>query len=599
MIPAGHTDLVLPAFAEEWGLPGITAVAVLMSWLVWRAIRIALNAPDEYGVFLGLGLALLIALEMLLISAGALGAIPLTGIASPFLSSGNSAMIANFLIFAIILAISARASDRAVSAPFARPVRAICVLLGAASLVLLGKVASVQAVHDEELLARDVMVYQADGVKRAQHNPRLNSLAQSLPRGHICDRNGVVLAESAAGMRRYPYARATAHLIGDLRTGENFAATNSSLIEDDQNATLRGYASYSELASLVRYRHQPDHPGIAALHARNRDVRTTVDIRLQERVVETLDRRLRALGRRNGAAVVMNASSGDVLALASAPGPPLDGRSSEPDALLDRARYGQYPPGSTFKLVTAVAALRRDPGLVRARYRCGALRGGRVGARIAGWNRPIRDDAGDPAHGSPDMTRALAVSCNAWFAQLGVFGSGAETLYETARMLDLPAGDSAQWKLMLPFAAMGQGPVLVTPFKLARISAAVASEGVMPQGRWLLGDANTRTDAPRRILDEGQARFLADSMRAVVTTGTGRSAMAGLDVQVAGKTGTAQTNGEAHSWFTGFAPYDAPPAERIAFAVVVEHGGYGARAAAPIAREIIVAARDLGIIAAR
>ena len=73
--------------------------------------------------------------------------------------------------------------------------------------------------------------------------------------------------------------------------------------------------------------------------------------------------------------------------------------------------------------------------------------------------------------------------------------------------------------------------------------------------------------------------------------------MAGLDVAVAGKTGTAQTgSGEPHSWFTGFAPFDAPAAERIAFAVVVEHGGYGARAAAPIARELIEAARDLGIL---
>jgi peptidoglycan glycosyltransferase len=141
--------------------------------------------------------------------------------------------------------------------------------------------------------------------------------------------------------------------------------------------------------------------------------------------------------------------------------------------------------------------------------------------------------------------------------------------------------------------------VLITPFKLARVSAAIASGGVMPQGRWLPEQTNMRNDPPRRVLNEADARFLADAMRAVVTSGTGRAAMAGLDVQVAGKTGTAQTNGEAHSWFTGFAPYDAPPSDRIAFAIVVEHGGYGARAAAPIAREIIAAARDLGIIAKR
>jgi peptidoglycan glycosyltransferase len=75
--------------------------------------------------------------------------------------------------------------------------------------------------------------------------------------------------------------------------------------------------------------------------------------------------------------------------------------------------------------------------------------------------------------------------------------------------------------------------------------------------------------------------------------------MSGLEVQVAGKTGTAQTEGEPHSWFTGFAPFDAGPDGRIAFAVVVEHGGYGARAAAPIAREIVEAAREIGLIRKR
>ena len=397
------------------------------------------------------------------------------------------------------------------------------------------------------------------------------------------------------GVRRYPFPRETAHLLGNVRTRENFAASNSSLIEDDQNAALRGYSGYDELATLVRFRHQPGHPGIAALQARDRDLHATIDIRLQQRVIEALERGLRAVGRRSGAAVVLDASSGDVLALASAPAPPLEG-SSQPDELLDRARYGRYPPGSTFKLVTALAALRKDPSLAHARYRCSALGHGRVGANIPGWNRPIRDDAGDPAHGTPDMARALAVSCNAYFAQLGALGTGSAALLDTARLLMLPVENTAEWKQMLPFSAMGQGPVVVSPFQLARVSAAIASGGLAPQGRWLEGTGNPRTDPPVRIISEDGAQFLASAMRAVVTQGTGRSAMAGLDVQVAGKTGTAQTEGEPHSWFTGFAPFDAPPGKRIAFAVVVEHGGYGARAAGPIAKEIVRAARDIGVI---
>ncbi len=599
MIPAGHTDLVLPSFAEEWGLPGVFLVAGLIGWLVWRSLRAALAAPDDFGVFLGVGLATLLATEMLLISAGVLGALPLTGVVSPFLSSGNSAMLMNFFICAVILGISARSSSVSAAAiPFRRPVRILGLLLGAGCVVLLAKAVSVETLHDTDLVGRDVQVFQADGVKRPQHNPRLNSLAQSLRRGTVFDRNGVVLAETTDGTRRYPFARETTHVVGNLRTRENFGAPNASLIESDQNGILRGFGSSAELATLVRYRHHPDNPGIVALQKRDRDVKTTIDIRLQQRVIQALERGLRASGRRAGAAIVMDANSGEILALASEPIPQPDS-SGKPDELLDRVRYGRYPPGSTFKLVTAIAALRRDPSLTRARYRCSALGHGRVGVLIPGWNRPIRDDAGDHAHGSPDMAEALTVSCNAYFAQLGVHGTGSEALLQTARLLSLPVEDTREWKQMLPFSAMGQGPVVVSPFHMARVSAAIASGGMLPQGRWLQGSANDRTEGPQRIIEERQAEFLANAMRSVVTRGTGRAAMAGLDVPVAGKTGTAQTIGEPHSWFTGFAPADAPPDRRIAFAVVVEHGGYGARAAGPVARDIVAAARDLGVIVKR
>ena len=86
-------------------------------------------------------------------------------------------------------------------------------------------------------------------------------------------------------------------------------------------------------------------------------------------------------------------------------------------------------------------------------------------------------------------------------------------------------------------------------------------------------------------------------MRRVVTEGTARQAMAGTPVSMAGKTGTAQLDqGLPHSWFAGFAPYDGDAAPRLAFAVMVEHGGYGARVAAPIAREVMEAAAGLGLM---
>ena len=193
--------------------------------------------------------------------------------------------------------------------------------------------------------------------------------------------------------------------------------------------------------------------------------------------------------------------------------------------------------------------------LTHRTYQCRPLGDGRCGNTIAGWNRAIKDDIGDHAHGTIDMERAIAVSCNAYFAQLGVHDVGSKALAETADRLGLSTGDAAALRQALPFAAYGQGPVLVTPFKMARVAATIAAGGQMPQGRWIAGDGNSRQDAPLEVLAPAQAAFLAGAMRRVVTEGTARHVMAGTAVEMAGKTGTAQLDrGLPHAWFTGFAP---------------------------------------------
>ena len=626
LIPAGHTDLVLPALAEEWGLPGVISVFLLFVLLVHRAFRIALRACDDYGMFLAAGLGTLIALEILLISGGALGAIPLSGVVSPFLSSGNTAMLANFFLIAVLLSISHQsakaqsiaARNQQLHAPFRIPVQTVSWVLAACGLTLLARSAYVECVRDRDFLIRDAFVFTHDGVKRPEHNPRLNLLAASIPRGDIYDRNGILLATSSRekllqhrgeyqklgisldqccsplDARFYPFGPVAFHLLGDLRTGEKFHASNASLIEHDANTRLQGYRELRELAPLVRYRHQRENPKIRALLARNRDVHSTIDIRLQLRVSQILGEHLGANGK--GAAVVMNPSTGDVLALVSWPQPPGNGRAND-DELLDRARYGEYPPGSTFKLVTAMAALRLHPEATHQIFACRRLADGRAGTTIPGWRRPIRDDVGDHPHGELNMAQAIMVSCNAYFAQLGVRDVGAQALHDTAAALGIPAGDVSELKAMLPFAAYGQGPVVATPFQMARVAATIAADGYMPQGRWIGDESNSRNEPPREVLGHDSDEFLQRAMRSVVTSGTARAAMAGLALEVAGKTGTAQLNrGQPHSWFAGFAPYHASAEKQVAFAVLVEHGGYGAHAAAPIAREIVEAAAELGMI---
>jgi cell division protein FtsI/penicillin-binding protein 2/cell division protein FtsW (lipid II flippase) len=619
MIPAGNTDLILPAIGEEWGFVGVATVFLLLGFLVSRALRAAVRSETHYGFFLAVGLASLIAFEMLLISSGVLGVLPLSGVVSPFLSSGNTAMLANFLVFALIVSVSAdrrQGSDGQVGR--LRPLKAV---LACAALVLLGMAARYQVFQDRDYLSRDALAIQEDGVKRPQHNPRMNSLAREVPRGGIYDRNGVPLATSnwqelerhradyaALGIsidqaatrfdnRHYPFGSTTVHLLGDLRTGENFHAGNASLVEHDSNARLQGY-QYAELAALVRYRHQPGNPAIAALLARDRDVHLTIDIRLQLRAQQILEKQLLQTHNRNGAVVVLDSVSGDVLAMVSAPAPDPPGvrtAAPPPEDLLDRARYGQYPPGSTFKLVTAIAALRENPELRHRTFLCHTLPDGRAGNTIPGWNRAIKDDIGDHAHGTLDMERAIAVSCNAYFAQLGVHDVGSKALADTAAQFGISTGDPAELKKALPFASYGQGPVLISPFKMARVAAAIAAGGRMPEGRWIGDSNNTRTDAPVEVLPVAQAQFLAGAMRRVVTEGTARNVMNGETVGIAGKTGTAQLDeGMPHAWFTGFAPVNGD--RKLAFAVLVEHGGYGGRVAAPIARAVVEAARDLGLI---
>jgi peptidoglycan glycosyltransferase len=174
---------------------------------------------------------------------------------------------------------------------------------------------------------------------------------------------------------------------------------------------------------------------------------------------------------------------------------------------------------------------------------------------------------------------------------------GAKQLSDTATLLDIPAGSIADIQAAMPFASYGQGPVLVTPFKMARVAATIAAHGSMPEGRWVIDPSNARTAPPKQILAPDLAGFLASAMRSVVVQGTARRAMQGEAVSVAGKTGTAQLDeGMPHSWFAGFAPYDGDRTKSIAFAVVVEHGGYGGTTAAPIAREIVDAAAELGLL---
>ncbi len=646
-MPAAHTDLILAALGEEWGFLGVLGVLAIYAALVWFGIRVALRARSDYNFFLALGLTLAFVLQILLIAGGVLDLIPLSGVVVPFLSYGRTGLITNFAIIGILFSLSREISPvQDTTEPFRVSVREISYVIAGLGACLLLKAFYIQVIHADSTAGAGALALQADGERRYEYNPRLLAVAHSIPRGTIYDRNGIPLATSnwneiarnrdryngmglsvgeqpAAGESRYyPLGPATFHLLGDLRTRANWAARNSSYVERDFMQTLQGYddratvvAVYDprtrtsqrilrydlrELLPLLRHRWQPDNPEVKKVFDRDRNLHMTIDARLQLVTADLLERQLRLLGRTKGAVVVLDPENGDLLASVSYPwpNPSLSGAEPDQDALLDRARYGLYPPGSSFKIVTAIAALRKDPANADQVYECKRLPDGRTGAFIQGWKRPIHDDVKDSApHGAIAMRTAIVVSCNAYFAQLGTYKVGPEALLDTATRLGISVANPSDVRTLraeMPQTSYGQGQVVATPFQMARVAATIAHGGSMPFGRWVTDQANPRQDAPQAILNPELSSQVGEYMRGVVTSGTGRSANL-PDIPMAGKTGTAELeHAPSHAWFIGFAPYGG--AHKLAFSVLVENGQYGGTAAAPLAAEVMKAAKVLGYL---
>ena len=467
-------------------------------------------------------------------------------------------------------------------------------------VILFGGVLLYQATWQLTGIFRPQFLAFMQAYDRRQFNP-----AHRIRRGRILDRSGEVLAYSARRgdqvFRLYPYGPALAHVVGysDPRLG-------ASGMESAANAHLNGgtadsLPAWGELGRQLLTREASP---------RGQDLTLTLDARLQILAVQLL-------GGKRGAVVVMHPGDGAVRVLASTPSfdpnritPELFRRSYPGAPLLNRATQGLYPPGSTFKILTAALAIER--GFSGTIY-CPA-----DGYTTSAHYRKIRDHeyysarrAGTvwKGHGDLDLATALAESSNVFFAKLGVgYGHAAFfrnlerfyfdrqiALYQspygswamaTGRVPEIASSD----KYGLAQASVGQGKVLVTPAHMALIAAAVANRGLAMRPRLV------ETDPPvalARFMPAADARKLARMLRRVVAEGTGR----GIDVEglaIAGKTGTAQNpQGAAHSWFVGFAPADQPA---LAVAVLVEHGGYGAKTAAPIARDLLIRAKELGML---
>ena len=657
-VPAGHTDLPLAAIGEELGFVGLLCVGAAFALIGWRGFKTALRASSDYTFFLATILTLFLVFPVLLMAAGMLGMAPLTGVVTPFVSYGGSAMLANCVAIGILSAIGGQAGAiRTVTlpsaSPFHRGIRSLVATIAVAAVALAGVLLNVQVLRADSYAVRPHLGLQADGVRRYQYNPRIMDVISQIPRGSVYDRSGLPLATSdrsvaeraerdyrkrgidvwpcassvASGFSRtasddrcYPLGPSAFHLLGDVVTRRNWGAGNSSYVERDLQDRLRGFddhaaavtvagreggsaptmlRDYRELVPLLRHRRQPNHSAFRAFRTRTRDVTLTVDAPFQARVARIIGKYASRTPAGRAAAVVIDPATGGVLASVSYPMPAPDGDDDgEADANFDRARYGLYAPGSTFKLVTAAAALRLDPGSWNRHYMCTRQDDGRVGARVQGYG-VIRDDRLDThPHGSIAMHDAIVQSCNAYFAQLAV-RLGPRALLDTAALagISVARGDStARLSATLPQAAYGQGDVVTTPLRMARIASAIANGGLLREPLIATGaSASGRPREPQRLLSPQGSKLLGDALRDAVVGGTGRS-IGGHPWRIAGKTGTAEnSNAPSHAWFIGFAPHGRAE-HRIAFAVIFEHAGYGGSIAAPAAGEIVSAAAASGLV---
>jgi peptidoglycan glycosyltransferase len=450
-----------------------------------------------------------------------------------------------------------------------------------------------------------IQLVEAGSLRNRPQNSRQREMDLARQRGPIVVA-GKSVAESVPVndvfkyQRRYPGGALYAPVTG------YFSIVSSTQVEQAENGVLSGTDNRLFIRRLSDY--------FTGRQPKGGSVELTLDPATQQAAAA-------ALGNRQGAVVALNPKTGAILALVTSPsfdpnllavhnGTTLNNNDRALTAdpakpLLDRATELTYPPGSTFKLITAAAAL-------SAGYKTDTQIDAPNSFQLPQSSSILTNFGGETCSGTQreSLLEALKTSCNTAFAKLGL-ALGSKALSDQAKKFGFDTTISGfplrQAASIFPsnidppetaLSAIGQFDVRTTPLQMAMVAAAIANGGkemkpyVVKQT--LAPDLSTlQTTAPQQIaqpIDGNVASQLTEMMTAVVNGGTGTAA-ALQTVQVAGKTGTAQNAvGQApHSWFVGFAPVDNP---EVAVCVFVENSGgdpngQGGTIAAPIARTVM------------
>lgn len=443
-------------------------------------------------------------------------------------------------------------------------------------LAMSGYIAYYAATHKQELINNS-------------YNGRQQMLLAQNQRGRILAAGGEILAETIIGedgkeKRQYPYQNLFSHVVGYSINGRLGVEAQANYYLINSNAPLSQKASLD--ASNMKY------PGD--------DVITTLDVKLQQ-VAST------ALGVYQGAVIVTEPDTGKILAMVSKPdfNPEQIAdlwdslvADKESSILLNRVTQGLYPPGSTFKIMTALEYIKENPeNYSDYHYQCNGT--------ISQGEDKIQCYHGT-VHGSVDFTKAFAKSCNCSFANMGLaldrkaFGKTLDSLLINQELpVVFPAGiskvnvtgDTTDSDVMQ--ISIGQGMATVTPLQMNMITCAIANHGTLMKPYVVASVQNSAGNIVKtfgsvsygNIMSTKEADIMTQLMKAVVEEGTATK-LKGLAYTAAGKTGSAEygtIKGDSHAWFTGFAPCENP---EICVTIIIEEAGAGGDYAVPIAKRI-------------
>lgn len=457
-----------------------------------------------------------------------------------------------------------------------RQILAVTYLFVSVFLCMMGYTCYYAITHQQELINNS-------------YNGRQELLTARNTRGTIYASGGQILAETQTDgqdreTRVYPYANLFAHAVGYASNGRYGIEAISNYYLINSNARLADKVA-SDVAG-------EKYPGDSVV--------TTLNVDVQEAAYKSL-------GIYKGAIIVSEPSTGRIVAMVSKPDfdpNEIDDiwegllADKESTVLLNRATQGLYPPGSTFKIVTALEYIRENPDTYgQYTYQCGG--------RFTSGQDTVNCYHGT-AHGYEDFTKSFAKSCNASFANIGMqldrarFG---DTLYSLLFNRDLPVafaynrshlaidGDTSDSDIIQ--AAIGQGTTQITPLHLNMITCAIANKGMLMKPYLVDYVKNNEgniikqftPDTYKKLMSGEEAAALTVLMQEVIESGTGTK-LSGLSYTAAGKTGSAEFNSvktDSHAWFTGFAPAEDP---QVCVTVIIEGAGSGGDYAVPIAKRI-------------